>query len=179
MSSWLFGAFVKELICAAGVSFMFFIFSHQDPVFYFSLIGLGTLGVLLLQGSLYWLFKGLNSKCVKLPTMSLSFLKGLYAFDTALLLVFPVITLGAVFTQIHAIRFLDFVIGLASYLFAVGEFINYFIFKVNMSRSEQRRMLESKRAVRARLFKEHRRAKRRMIYSNNDVSQRGQVGARL
>ncbi len=120
---------------------------------------MGTLCVILLQGSLYWLMKRPHGIKLFTAPRRLRFIEGLYAINIILLLVFPVFSLTALTINYPPIRLSDWVIGFCCYLFASGEFLHYFVFKINMSRSEQKRVLSNRQPATARLLRELRRTK--------------------
>lgn len=102
-----------------------------------TLLGFGTLAIILLEGTVYWLvalrrISRLGGKAQPREKIRrrATVVRAIYAADGILLLLFPLV---------YAIRILggeigwqtgDPWFGLGLYLFAVGEFIHYFIIKI-------------------------------------------------
>lgn len=72
-------------------------------------------------------------------------LRALYSANLALLLIFPLVLLGA-FIIGRSLRLGDAIFGLGLYLFGLGEFIHYFVWKINMRPGEWRRFISSRPA---------------------------------
>ncbi len=123
-----------------------------------SLLGLATLDLLLLQGGLYWLLKGRGAARRWPAERRLRLLRLLYAANALLLLLFPLAILLRLTVVPRPIRLPDLLLGLGYYLFAFAEFVHYFIFKINMRPRELRSAWSRRRLVRARLWRELRRA---------------------
>jgi hypothetical protein len=124
----------------------------------FGLLGLATLDLLLFQGGLYWLSKRRITASRWPPLFRLRFLRLLYAANTLLLLIFPLAILLGLTVFPTYVRSLDLLLGLGYYLFGVGEFVHYFLFKINMRPRELRLAWSRRRLVRARLWRELTRA---------------------
>ncbi len=107
-------------------------YSNPGLVSYFSVAGLATLNALLLRG--------------------------LYVLKVLLLLTLPASILAAVVTGAPALALYDVLIGLGCYLFGVGEFLHYFVFKINARPRELKRLLRERRPMPARLLRELRQA---------------------
>lgn len=88
-------------------------------------------------------------------------LRGLYVLDALLLLVFPSSVLAAIATGAPALALYDVLIGLGCYLFGAGEFLHYFVFKINARPRELKRSLRQGRPTPAHLLKELRQATQR------------------
>lgn len=76
-------------------------------------------------------------------------LRALYSVNLALLLIFPLVLLGA-FIIGRSLRLGDAIFGLGLYLFGLGEFIHYFVWKINMRPGEWRRFIRAAQPIPAR-----------------------------
>lgn len=156
MDRWLVWTGCLELFNAALFAFLMWYFARRNPgvIGYFSVVGLATLNVLLVEGGLYWLLKRLRFFDDSPATRILKSLHGLYALDILLLLVFPGSLLVSAATGTPPVVLYDVLIGLGCYLFGVGEFLHYCVFKINMRPRELRSMSMYRRPVPARLRRE-------------------------
>ncbi len=125
--------------------------STQDLL---SLLGLLTLNLVLLEGGLYWLLARARFFKKTPARVRLPLLQGVYAANVLALLVFPV---AALLRAGPTFDWGDFWLGAGFYLFGFGEFLHYFIFKINMRPNERERT--GSIFVPARLLRELRRAR--------------------
>lgn len=132
-----------------------------------SLIGFGTLSVLLLEGGLYWLVK----RARPLPHVSsawqLRLLQFLYVANGIVMLIFPLALLSTLVRGVPPLAIGDALIGSGWYLFGLGEFIHYFFWKINMRGSERQRQRTSARRIPARFRRELVRAQRAATLVDN------------
>jgi hypothetical protein len=120
-----------------------------------TLVSYLTAALILLQGGGYWLAK---RWCFGPTPPGLTTLRLLYGANLLLLLVFPA-TLLVLFASRQHPATGDLLLGSAIYLFAVGEFLHYFIWKINMRGRELRRALRTGHLPPARFRREYARAK--------------------
>ncbi len=160
MDRWLLWTGVMEIGNAALFTLLMWYLAYSNPglVGYFSLAGLATLNALLVQGGLYWLLKRSRFFEASPAPRILRLLRGLYVLNVLLLLVFPASILAAVATGAPVLALYDALIGLGCYLFGVGEFLHYFVFKINARPRELKRLLRERRPMPARLLRELRQA---------------------
>lgn len=163
MDSWLIWTSCLELLNAGLFSLLMWYLTYLKPgiVGHFSVVGLVTLNALLVQGGLYWSLKRSRFFETFPASHILRLLRGLYVLDVLLLLVFPASLLAVIATGAPALAFYDVLIGLGCYLFAAGEFLHYFVFKINARPRELKRLLREGRPAPARLLKELRQARQR------------------
>ena len=129
----------------------------------YALVGLLTLNVILIEGGCYWLGKfWLLSKRRTArgnPKARLRGLQALYASNVALLLAFPIVLSVGIATRGIGTGLTSLLLGVGLYGFAVGEFVHYFLWKINM-RSEERALAHrGSRRIPARFLRELRRAR--------------------
>lgn len=160
MKSWLVWTGCLELFNAGLFSFLMWYLAYLNPggVGYFSVVGLATLNALLVQGGLYWLLKWSRFFEASPAFRVLRLLRGLYVLNVLLLLVFPASILAAIAAEAPTLTLYDVLIGLGCYLFGMGEFLHYFVFKINARPRELKRLLREKRPAPARLLRELRQA---------------------
>ena len=155
MDRWLLWTGVMEIGNAVLFTVIVWFWDSQAPDTFGSLtfIGLVTLNALLVEGGFYWLLKRSGFFDRSQAPRTVLMLRALYALNTLLLLVFPAslltVALGA-----PAVNPYDALIGLGFYLFAVGEFVYYFVVKINMRPGELRLVIRERRPVPARLRRE-------------------------
>ncbi len=125
-------------------------------------VGWFTFAAVMFQGALYWLLKWRRFFTRSAPATLLRFLRGAYAFNSILLLLFPLLA-GIRLLSSAPLGGREFLQGLGYYLFGLGEFIHYFVYKINMRSAEMREMLHSRRPVPARFRRELARAHRRAL----------------
>lgn len=119
-------------------------------------LGVVTLGLILIEGGMYWLLK--RDWFERTPaSVRLRGLREAYVASIALLCVFPAL-LVAVLLVGAAPRADDLALGTFWYLFGVGEFVHYFMVKITMRGRELRRLLRTGRPIPARFRREVRRA---------------------
>ncbi|MGS2640149.1 hypothetical protein [Streptosporangium sp. G12] len=129
----------------------------------YALVGLLTLNVVLVEGGCYWLAKFwlLSRRRTSRgdPRARLCGLQALYAFNVALLLVFPVVVVVGIATRGIGTSPTGLLLGAGLYGFAVGEFVHYFLWKINMRSGERARARRGSRRIPARFLRELRRAR--------------------
>jgi glycosyltransferase involved in cell wall biosynthesis len=123
----------------------------------FVMLGFLTLAAILIQGGGYWLVKWWWGNRLA-ARMRLALLRGLYRGDLALLLIFPLALFGA-FAIGRSPSLGDAIFGVGLYLFGFGEFIHYFVWKINMRPREWRRFLCTGQPIPARFRREYERAR--------------------
>jgi len=122
-----------------------------------SLAGLLTTDLLLFVGGLYWLLKRARFFERMAPRPRLRLLQAVYALTGLSLLVYPALLAIRLLAGLPVERG-DALLGAGLWLFGVGEFVHYFIVKINMRPDERRRG----RPVPARLRRELERAIRQV-----------------
>ncbi len=165
MRGWLVWTGVLEWANVVGFGVVFWRFGEgSSGVGRFAVLGLATLEVVLFEGGAYWLVKrragGLRGSAAR----RLRLFRALYAGNVFLLLVFPVALLAAVVSG-RGPGGTDALLGAALYLLGLGEFVHYFVWKINMRPAEFRRAWRARRPVPARLWREYRRARRAVVAS--------------
>lgn len=121
-------------------------------------LGLAILGLILLEGGGYWLAKRSRAGQPWSPHQRLRLLRVLYRGTAVLLLVYPLaVVAGFIFRSVAPAPG-DLLFGGALYLFGVGEYIHYFIVKINMRPREWRAIWRQGRLPPARLRRELQRA---------------------
>lgn len=102
-----------------------------------ALLGFGTLAIILLEGTGYWLAAlirinrpGDTAQPRKKAGQRAATVRALYAANGILLLIFPLIYMVRALSGEIDWQTGDPWFGLGIYLFAVGEFIHYFIVKI-------------------------------------------------
>lgn len=129
----------------------------------FTLLALVILCLILVQGSAYWLLKRaiISGRHLRIPPAVWS---ALFLLNAALLLAYPVAFIITILGE-NSINSTDVLIGSGMYLFAIAEFVHYFIVKLVRSRDDQAARRADGRRVRrqvnARLMRELTRAERR------------------
>jgi hypothetical protein len=125
----------------------------------YSLLALVILCIILLQGSAYWWLK---LRRLDTPSLSLApaIIQSVYAVDLLLLLTYPAAILIAMINGTIESALPDAVIGGAIYLFALAEFVHYFVVKLVRSDAD-RSALSRRRQVNARLMRELQRSETR------------------
>lgn len=158
MDSWLVWTGVVEIVNIPIFSLLALLLVAGRPgPWYLTAIGVLTLDVLLLEGGLYWLGKRWRIGSGLGPRIRLRLLRLLYVGNALLLLTFPLVAIISIRGQVPPGAF-DLLLGLAYYLFAFGEFIHYFLFKINMRPGERRLAREKGHRVPARFRRELARA---------------------
>jgi hypothetical protein len=167
MQNWLIWTGIGELTNVGVFFFVWYSFNHVLPgaTDILSILGLITLEFILLIGGLYWLLVRIRFFQTAPILTRLCLLKGLYGIAIFLMLIFPigVIICSLIDENIKlpfstAMERSDFMLGLFFYVFGVGEFLHYFIFKINMRRYERENSRRTHRFIPARLLRELRRA---------------------
>jgi hypothetical protein len=147
----------------------YFHFHHFGPV---SLTGSIMTALILAQGGWYWLAKRSDWFDVTPAARREKILRGLYFLDYILAASLPVvilITLGRLLLVPDEFAWPvtfsgwtgaigEWLVGGVYYLFGVGEFLHYFVFKINMRPDELRRMQKTGKLIPARFLRELRRA---------------------
>jgi hypothetical protein len=123
-----------------------------------SILGLLTLNILLLEGGIYWLFVRARFFQKTSTVFRFHLLQAVYTFNILLLLVFPGGLWFCIARQ-SVIELSDLLLGTGFFIFGFGEFLHYFIFKINMRPSEWKYAVQNRQFVPARLLRELRRAK--------------------
>ncbi len=128
--------------------------AYPDHIGVLTFIGTLSANLLLLQGGVYWLLKrrGFFSRAVR-ANRSILWLQRLYVFNAVMLLVFPVWLIVRVI-GFRPIQPFDIFAGLGYYVLAVGEYIHYFFFKINMRPDELKRAIRKRQPVPARFRRE-------------------------
>jgi len=124
----------------------------------FVVLGYLTLALFLIEGGGYWLVKRRRGAALGAREL-LWLLRALYSANLALLLVFPLVLLGA-FIIGRSLRLGDAIFGLGLYFFGLGEFIHYFVWKINMRPGEWRRFIRAGQPIPTRFQREYTRARR-------------------
>ncbi|HNT75585.1 MAG TPA: hypothetical protein PKH77_11275 [Anaerolineae bacterium] len=121
-----------------------------------ALIGMVSANLILIQGGSYWLLKRRGFFARLAPTeRALAWFRRLYLFNALMLGVFPVWVIARMI--VSSPEWPDVIVGLGYYAMAVGEYIHYFFFKINMRPNELRRVLRKRQPVPARFRRELRR----------------------
>jgi hypothetical protein len=167
MKNWLIWTGIGELTNVGVFYFVWLRLNHMLPgaTDILSILGLSTLEFILLIGGLYWLLVRIKFfQKIPGPTR-LYLLMGLYGFSIFIMVIFPigVIICSLMSERLNlpfftAMEMPDFMLGLFFYLFGAGEFLHYFVFKINMRRYERENSHRTHRFVPARLLRELRRA---------------------
>lgn len=167
LDNWLIWTGVIEIINIPIFSFLWWSLNLMLPgdEDVLSLAGLATLGVILLEGGLYWLLVRARFFQRTPARFRLFLLQGVYLANILLLLVFPAILILRLLAG-QPVEVGDFLLGAGYYLFGFGEFLHYFIFKINMRPYELRLALQKRQFVPARLMRELRRARNEHLKSN-------------
>lgn len=122
-----------------------------------SLAGLMMCNLVLLVGGGYWLLKR-GGFFVRTPApLRLRLLRAAYVLTGLALLVFPALVIARLVAGVP-VEWGDALLGAAFWLFGAGEFVHYFVFKINMRRYERRASAQHRRRVPARLRRELHRA---------------------
>lgn len=129
-----------------------------SPIGPFAVLGLVTLNLVLIEGGLYWLLKRRHGGTPRPAIRRLRLLRAVYAGNALLLLLFPAALLATIASG-DAPTGADVLIGCGLYLFGLGEFAHYFLFKINMRPAEWRRAWRARHPVPARILREYRRAR--------------------
>jgi hypothetical protein len=167
MQNWLIWTGIGELTNVGVFYFVWWSFNHLLPgaTDILSILGLLTLEFILLIGGLYWLL--VHVKLFrKMPSRTRFYLLvGLYGFTVFIMSIFPIgVIICFLMGEILKLPFStametpDFLLGLFFYVFGAGEFLHYFIFKINMRRYERENSHRTHRFVPARLLRELRHA---------------------
>ncbi len=127
----------------------------------FTIIGFLTLAVMLLEGGMYWLLVRGRFFRKSPAKLRLRLLQGVYGINILLMLVFPVLLLIRAASG-YPIQLADVLLGGGFYLFGVGEFLHYFVFKINMRPYEWRNAMQTGKFVPARVRRELHRARREL-----------------
>ena len=167
MSRWALETGLVELFCVALFSWLFASVARplwSGDTWPYALLGLLTLDVVLVQGGCYWLaaYRRLHtprSRRRLSPALSLRGLQAMYAANVALLMVFPLLLAVGVATRWVETDLPGLIFGVALYLFAVGEFVHYFLWKINMRADERAAGRRRSRRVPARFRRELRQAR--------------------
>lgn len=163
MERWLLWTGLLEMGNAVLFTLIVWYWSREvfpESIGYLTVAGLATLNVLLVEGGAYWLLKRAGFFGRSSGSCSPRLLRYAYAANAALLLVFPAGLVAATLSVLPT-NGADALIGLFWYLFALGEFVHYFCFKINMRPRELRDALRKRKPVPARLLRELRAAERR------------------
>ena len=125
----------------------------------YALLGLVVLCIILLEGSAYWWLK---LRQFNHPDFSLDvrLVQALYAFNLLLLLVFPAMLLIGILNGSVEDSLPDVAIGSGLYIFAIAEFVHYFLVKIVRSSDDQRARTR-RRQVTSRLMRELQRGEAR------------------
>lgn len=128
--------------------------TYPDHIGVLASVGTFSASFLLLQGGVYWLLKrrGFFSRSSR-ANRSILWLQRLYVFNALMLLVFPVWLIVRVIS-FPPIQLMDIFIGLLYYVLAVGEYIHYFFFKINMRPDELKRAIRKRKPIPARFRRE-------------------------
>ena len=156
MRSWLVWTGVGELFnVPLFTTIAWFFLRDRSGPWTFTAIGLATLNLILLEGGLYWLAKRWRGG----QRWQTGFLNTLYALTGLALLVFPLALLVGLGRGLAAPRPADLILGTALYAFALGEFVHYFLVKINMRPREWRAGWRQRQPQPARFRRELRRAR--------------------
>lgn len=124
----------------------------------FSILGIVALTVVLLQGGAYWLLVRARFFQKTPARVRLRLLRAQYGLSIALLLAFPGLLLWRIVFRLP-VDLPDTLLGAGFYLFGLGEFLHYFVFKINMRPYELKNALRGGQLVPARILRELRRAR--------------------
>jgi hypothetical protein len=166
MRNWLLWTGIVEIANIGIFTFFWWRISLKIPgnCDLISILGLLTLNVILLEGGIYWLLARTHFFRKTSARIRYFVLITLYGLNSILLLVFPVglVVLGLIGSLI---ALPDLLFGAALYLFGIGEFIHYFVYKINMRRYEREYSRRKHRFVPARLLRELRRVQNQLSLS--------------
>lgn len=159
LERWLLWTGVIELANIGVFSFLWWTANRAIPGTsdVLSLTGLMTCNLVLLEGGVYWLLKR-GGFFIRTPArLRLRLLQAAYVLTALALLVFPALLIARLVAGVP-VEWGDAALGAAFWLFGVGEFVHYFVFKINMRRYERRMSARHKRRIPARLRRELQRA---------------------
>ncbi len=122
-----------------------------------SILGLVTLNLILLEGGIYWLLAHARFFQKTPARARLHLLQAVYLVNILLLLLFPALVLWQTILGPQA-ELPDVLLGAGFYLFGFGEFLHYFVFKINMRPYERQNAVRRGQMVPARILRELRRA---------------------
>jgi hypothetical protein len=161
MRSWLLWTGVLELI---NVVLFFFVWLMVNWVLpgtrdLLSILGMLVVVIILIEGGVYWLLAR-GRFFQRAPAVTrLRLLRGLYGFNILLVLAYPLALIISVASG-APIDWADVLLGGAFYLFGLGEFLHYFVFKINMRPYELRQVIRTGKTIPARFLRELQRARR-------------------
>ena len=159
MHSWLVWTGVGEHVNVVLFTvFIWFFLRDQPGPWPYTAIGLTSLNLVLVIGGLYWYAKRWRIEQRWSLQARLGLLQACYALTGLALLVFPLALIGGVVFALVPQRPGDILFGAALYAFAVGEFVHYFVIKLNMRPREWRASWRRRRPTVARFRRELRRA---------------------
>ena len=130
--------------------------AHPAP---YAWLGFVSLGIVLLVGGGYWLLKRGGAFRRWSAAARLLAIRLAYRCTGLLLLIFPLALIAGVVLGWRAPSPGEHVLGWCLYLFAVGEFVHYFIVKINMRPREWRAAWRRRQPPEARFRRELRRAR--------------------
>lgn len=122
-------------------------------------LGFATLGVVLLVGGGYWLLQRGGAFRRWSPAARLLAIRAAYWGTGLVFLAFPLAQIIGALLGWRSPAPGERLLGLALYLFAVGEYVHYFVVKINMRPREWRAAWRSGRPPEARFRRELRRAR--------------------
>jgi hypothetical protein len=156
MDRWLLWTGGAEILNVGIFLFLFRQLGHAFPPLTgpMAMIGFATLSIILVEGGLYWWGKRLRLSHHLSTHLQRSLLKAMYVTNGILLLVFPAVLVGSLVTDTVSFHVGDIIFGLVWYLFGVGEFIHYFIWKINMRSAERTQQRKTGRRIPARFRRE-------------------------
>ncbi len=156
MAQWLVWTGALELINIVLLGVVFARMTVEVPMIGGTLatVGYATLAIILLEGGLYWWFKRWDWADRWTPQQRLALLVALYRVNYVVLLVFPALLLVSWTTNVVPFTPGAAIFGTLWYLFGLGEFIHYFVWKINMRSTERRRQRATRRRIPARFRRE-------------------------
>lgn len=159
LDQWLLWTGILEIINIAVFSFLWgtvnwLLPGERDT---FSVLGLVTLNLVLLEGGIYWLLARARFFQKTPARARLRLLQALYPVNILLLLLFPGLLLFRAVLGLP-VEVPDVLLGAGFYLFGLGEFLHYFVFKINMRSYERKMAARSGQLIPARVLRELRRA---------------------
>lgn len=155
MRSWLLWTGIMELINVALMYFVWLTFNWALPGTQdlLSILGMLVTVVILTEGGVYWLMARAGFFRHASARVRLRLLQVLYGLNILLLVGYPVALVVKLITS-SPVEWADALLGGAFYVFGLGEFLHYFVFKINMRLYEFKQVVRTGRGIPARLRRE-------------------------
>lgn len=160
LDQWLLWTGVLEIVNIPIFSFLWWTLNRIIPgdEDLLSLLGLLTTALILLEGGIYWLMVRARWFQRTPAVQRFRVLRTVYGFNIILLLIFLIAALIRAL-QPEPVDRADLLLGAGFYLFGLGEFVHYFVIKINMRPYEWSFALKNRQVIPARIRRELQRAK--------------------